>query len=169
MAGLRDRLIKEALEKEPYVEKITSTKVSSSCFKAKTYTVPTDKTQPDVVESGVLAGCKALLASMPGIWWQRVEAPVKIVGRGASMRMVPSPSKGLPDLLLCVQGRLWGVELKRPHGGKLEAEQAEKLAGIARAGGRAGIVRSAAGLAAMLSGQYPLAQISTVHGIIDVF
>jgi hypothetical protein len=169
MVGLRDRLIKEALEKKPYIEKITSTKVSSSCFKAKTYTVPTDKTQPDIIESEVLLACKTLLVSMPGIWWQRVEAPVKIVGRGSSMRMIPSPSKGLPDLLLCVQGRLWGVELKRPHGGKLEAEQAEKLAGIARAGGRAGIVRSAAGLAAMLSGQYPSVQLSTVHGVIDVF
>jgi len=169
MVGLRDRLIKEALEKEPYVEKITKMKVSTSCFKAKTYNVPTDKTQPDVVESEVLAACKVLLNAMPTVWWERMEAPVKIVGRGGNMRMIPSPSKGLPDLLLCVQGRLWGVELKRPHGGKLEAEQAEKLAGIARAGGRAGIVRSASGLAAMLSGQYPLAQVITVHGTIDVF
>jgi hypothetical protein len=169
MAGLRDRLIKEAMEKEPYIEKITKTKVSSSVFKSKTYTVPTDKTQPDIHEAEVLTACKALLATMPSVWWQRIEAPVKIVGSGANRRMLPSASKGLPDLLLCVQGRLWAAELKRPHGGILEAEQASKLAGIAKSGGRAGIVRSAAGLAAMLSGQYPAAQVSTVHGVIDVF
>ncbi len=164
MAGLRDKLISEAMERKEYLEHITSKKVSSKTFQGKSYKVPDDPTR-DVDEAIVLKECKQLLDKIPGLWWARIEAQGKLMGG----RMIRSTMKGLPDLIFCIAGRLHGVELKRSRGGVLEPEQAWKLGGIQASGGRVAVVRSADGLSRMLSGSPASAVLTTVHGPIEVF
>lgn len=163
--GLRDELIKTALGKQEYLETIGKTKVKSTAYRATEYRVPDDPTR-DVLESVVLQECKDLLKKMPDIWFERMEAPVKIVGKG---QVIPSAARGLPDLLLCVSGKLWGVELKRSQGGHLSGEQLSKLLGIQGAGGRSIVCQSAVGLARALRGEGPRDVITTQYGNVDVY
>lgn len=163
--GLRDTLIASSLTKEQYLEQIPKKKVKSTAYKATEYKVPND-TGRDVKEDVVLAECKEFLARCKGIWWERIEAPVKIVGKGVA---VPSAARGIPDLLLCVAGKLWGVELKRSQGAHLSGEQLSKLLGIQSAGGRSIVCQSAVGLARALRGEGPRDIITTQYGNVDVY
>jgi len=163
--SLRDDLIKQAVNKNQYEEKIGKTRVKSCAYKAVEYRVPDDKTR-DVKEDVVLKECKEYLKKCVGIWWERIEAPVKIVGKG---QVIPSSSRGLPDLLICRNGRLYGAELKRSKGGHLSGEQLSKLLAMRRAGAKVGIVQSASGLRALIDGQQPRTLLNTTYGIIDVF
>jgi hypothetical protein len=163
--GLRDKLIRESLTKEQYLEQIPKKKVKSTAYKATEYKVPDDKSR-DVKEDVVLAECKQFLSKCKGIWWERIEAPVKIVGRG---QVIPSAARGIPDLLLCVSGKLWGVELKRSQGAHLSGEQLSKLLGIQGAGGRSIVCQSAVGLARALRGEVPRDIITTQYGNVDVY
>jgi hypothetical protein len=166
--SLRDDLIKQAVNKKQYEEKIGKTRVKSSAYKAVEYKVPDDKSR-DVKEDVVLKECKQYLGKCRGIWWERIEAPIKIVGKGDDKHAAPSPAKGIPDLLLCIQGKLWGVELKRTQGAHLSGEQLSKLLGIQSAGGRSIVVQSAVGLSRALRGELPRDSITTPYGKIDVF
>jgi hypothetical protein len=103
---------------------------------------------------------------MKNIWWERMEAPLKIVGKGTAVK---SPCAGLPDIMICFRGRLIAIELKRSRGGCLSGAQAGKLCGIQDAGGRAAIVRSGAGLTALLAEKSAESKMITVHGSIDVY
>jgi hypothetical protein len=163
--GLRDTLIASSLTKEQYLEQIPKKKVKSTAYKATEYKVPDDKGR-DVKEDVVLKECKEFLARCKGFWWERIEAPVKIVGRG---QVIPSAARGIPDLLLCVAGKLWGVELKRSQGAHLSGEQLSKLLGIQSAGGRSIVCQSAVGLARALRGEGPRDIITTQYGNVDVY
>jgi len=163
--GLRDTLIASSLTKEQYLDQIPKKKVKSTAYKATEYKVPDDKGR-DVKEDVVLKECKEFLGKCKGIWWERIEAPVKIVGRG---QVIPSAARGIPDLLLCVTGKLWGVELKRSQGAHLSGEQLSKLLGIQSAGGRSIVCQSAVGLARALRGEGPRDIITTQYGNVDVY
>ena len=166
--GLRDDLIKSSLTKEQYLEQIPKRKVKSTAYKATEYKVPNDMSR-DAKEDVVLKECKEckeFLGKCKGIWWERIEAPVKIVGRG---QVIPSAARGIPDLLLCVAGKLWGVELKRSQGAHLSGEQLSKLLGIQAAGGRSIVCQSAVGLARALRGEGPRDIITTQYGNVDVY
>jgi len=163
--SLRDKLIASSLTKEQYLEQIPKKKVKSSAYKATEYKVPDDPDR-DVKEDFVLKECKEYLKTCQGLWWERIEAPVKIIGKG---QVIPSASRGLPDLLLCIQGRLWGIELKRSRGGHLSGSQLSKLLSIAAAGGRSIVCQSARGLYRAMTGEQPRAKITTQYGNVDVF
>jgi hypothetical protein len=163
--GIRDELIKSAMEKAEYQEKIAKTKVSKSCTQGKDYRVPPDSDR-DLIEKDVLLECRQVLQARRDVWWCRMEAPVKIVGKG---QIIPSASKGLGDLMICQRGRLISVEVKRSRGGNLRAEQARMLAGIAEAGGLGAVVRSGAGLVRLLSNTRESTEIDTVYGKIPVY
>jgi hypothetical protein len=163
--GLRDELIKTALGKKEYLETIGKTKVKSSAYRATEYRVPDDPTR-DVLEAVVLQECKDLLKKMPDIWFERIEAPVKIVGKG---QVIPSAARGLPDLLICRSGVLYAAELKRSKGGHLSGEQLSKLLAMSRAGARVGIVQSASGLARLLEQRFPRIVMTTTYGEIKVY
>ena len=163
--GLRAKLIAEALGKKEYLEQIGKRKVKQTAYKATEWPVPEDRNR-DVLEAVVLKECKEMLKQMPDIWFERIEAPVKMVGKG---QLVPSKSKGLPDLILCRNGRLYAAELKRSKGGHLSGEQLSKLLAMQRAGAKVGIVQSAAGLRALLEGYTARTILNTTYGIIDVF
>ncbi|MDT6519718.1 VRR-NUC domain-containing protein [Enterococcus faecium] len=49
---------------------------------------------------------------------------------------------GTPDILVCVNGRFIGIEVKRPGGGTVSALQKSKLNKIENAGGVAIVARS---------------------------
>jgi hypothetical protein len=163
--GLRAKLISEALGKKEYLEQIGKRKVKQTAYKATEWPVPEDRSR-DVLEAVVLKECKELLKTIPNLWYERIEAPVKMVGKG---QLVPSKSRGLPDLILCRNGRLYAAELKRSKGGHLSGEQLSKLLAMAKSGARVGIVQSAAGLRALISDQPPRTLLNTTYGIIDVF
>ncbi len=163
--GIRDEMIKSALQKAEYHEKISKTKVAKSCTQGKDYRVPPDR-ERDLIEKDVLLECKQVLQARRDVWWCRMEAPLKIVGKG---QIIPSASKGLGDLMICQRGRLISVEVKRSRGGTLRAEQARMLAGIAEAGGVGAVVRSGAGLVRLLSDTRESTEIDTVYGKIPVY
>lgn len=163
--GLRDELIKTALGKKEYLETIGKTKVKSTAYRATEYRVPDDPNR-DVLEAVVMKECKDLLKKMPDIWFERIEAPVKIVGKG---QVIPSAARGLPDLLICCSGCLFAAELKRSKGGHLSGEQLSKLLAMQRAGARVGLVQSAAGLLALIERRPPRVRLATNYGSIDVF
>ena len=125
--------------------------------------VPCSKTG----EAELLRECTAWLGWQRGLWFVRVEAQVKIVGEDA--RKIPSAARGLSDLLICAQGRLFAAELKSPRGGELSDSQARHLAGIGRAGGRGAVVQSLRGLERFLTGGEWSRTIETDHGVIPVF
>lgn len=163
--GIRDSLIKSSQTKDQYYKEIANKAVKKSCSQGKDYKVPPDDIR-DNIEKDVLLECKEVLKACRDIWWCRMEAPLKIVGKG---QIIPSASKGLGDLMICSKGRLISVELKRSRGGHLRAEQARMLAGIADAGGLGAIVRSGAGLLDLLAGKPNLQEIETVYGKIPVY
>lgn len=163
--GLRDELIKSAKTKEQYFESISKTKVKKSCTQGADYKVPSDRDR-DLSEKEVLLECKQVLNSMRDIWWCRMEAPVKIVGKG---QIIPSASRGLGDLMICMMGMLISVELKRSRGGCLKAEQARMLRSIIDAGGTGAVVRSGAGLLRLLACEQNSESIQTVYGNIPVY
>jgi hypothetical protein len=163
--GLRDKLIAEALGKEEYLESIGKRKVKQTAYKAQEWRVPDDDSR-DVLEAVVLQECKDLLKKMPDVWFERIEAPVKIVGKG---QVIPSAARGLPDLLICRSGVLYAAELKRSKGGHLSGEQLSKLLAMSRAGARVGIVQSASGLARLLEQRFPRIVLKTTYGEIKVY
>lgn len=61
----------------------------------------------------------------------------------------PFQSSGQPDLILCQDRRMYGIEMKKP-GGTLTARQASRLHAIAQAGGVAAVVTSLEELVAVL-------------------
>lgn len=81
---------------------------------------------------------RAILKNYPDAW------VLKVVGS-------PQQESGVPDLLVCVQGRLVGLEVKRQRPGESAAYargratpiQLAQLARIRAAGGIAGVVLSA--------------------------
>ena len=163
--GIRDEMIKSAKTKDEYQKEISAKKVFRSCIQSKDYPVPKDGDR-DLLEKDVLIECKKVLQSMKNIWWCRMEAPVKIIGRG---QIIPSASKGLGDVLICLEGRLISVEVKRSRGGTLRAEQARMLAGIVEAGGTGAVVRSGLGLRKLLAGEQNELFIDTVYGKIPLY
>ena len=86
----------------------------------------------DALQAAVI---KALRREWPGLWWLH---PV------GGMYQRP----GIPDLLLCVDGLLIGLELKNPHPGESDeaarlratSQQRKEIRGINGAGGTARVV-----------------------------
>ena len=90
-------------------------------------------------ETALVAAIKrAILARYPSAW------VFKVVGH-------PYQESGIPDLLVCVQGHLFGLEVKLRRPGESEAharerasdEQSKHIAGIRAAGGTALVILSA--------------------------
>lgn len=163
--GIRDELIKQAQTKSDYYQTIAKKAVAKSCTQGKDYKVPPDNDR-DLTEKEVMIECKEALKKRRDVWWVRMEAPLKIVGKG---QVIPSASKGLGDLMICLAGRLISVELKRSCGGTLRSEQARMLAGIIEAGGVGAVVRSGAGLERLLLDTREATIIETVYGKIPVY
>ncbi len=163
--GIRDTLIQSSQTQAEYYKQIVTKIVKKSCTQGKDYKIPPDGNR-DITEKEVLLECKEVLKACRDIWWCRMEAPLKIVGKG---QIIPSASKGLGDLMICAKGRLISVELKRSRGGSLKADQARMLAGIAEAGGLGAVVRSGLGLLRLLEGKPALQEIETVYGKIPVY
>lgn len=163
--GIRDDLIKQAQTKDAYHNAIASKQVKKSCTQGKDYKVPPDGIR-DITEKDVMLECKDVLNKRRDIWWCRMEAPLKIVGKG---QIIPSASKGLGDIMICQKGRLISVELKRSRGGSLKSDQARMLSGIADAGGLGVVVRSGLGLLQLLEGKQNAEEIDTVYGKIPVY
>ena len=163
--GIRDTLIQSSQTQADYYKSIATKTVNKSCTQGKDYKVPPDGAR-DITEKEVMLECKEVLKACRDIWWCRMEAPLKIVGKG---QIIPSASKGLGDLMICQGGRLISVELKRSRGGSLKADQARMLAGIGEAGGLGAVVRSGLGLLRLLEGKPFLQEIETVYGKIPVY
>ena len=63
-----------------------------------------------------------LRAQFPGAFIRKLPVSAMIVGGG---RRVPSPLKGMPDILMILEGKYIGIECKRP-GMKNRSDQEEQ-------------------------------------------
>lgn len=114
-------------------------------------------------EKDLLTDCRGYLKTLD-LFFRRVEGSGKVFG-GA---MVASDMKGFPDLLIVADGQLYCAELK-VYGGHLTESQALCITGIAKAGGRAGVVLSLWGLKQMLADKPHTTTIATKHGEVMVW
>lgn len=80
-------------------------------------------------EADVLAACLKLL-QLHGVFHLRNNTGATKIGD----RYIRFGAPGSPDILACIQGRFWGIEVKRP-GGKLSDDQKAVGLAIANAGG----------------------------------
>ena len=151
--------------------RVSTAKIRAAAIKEieqESYAIPAPLEQParKVSEAEVLEACKAYLEKRWDLWWQRMEAPIKIIGRGTKCR---SKSKGLADLMICQNGRLIACELKKPFGGELSGHQAQQLGQINYAGGLGCVVTSARGLLRVLTGEDASMSLKTPHGTIPIY
>lgn len=86
-------------------------------------------------------------------WHLRVEGGGKRLGSGAKGK---SSMKGAPDLLMCIDSRIWGIEIKVP-GGTVSEEQIKHLNLIESSGGRGVIVCSVDGFLRAMNQEQPTA------------
>ena len=98
----------------------------------------------DVPESEVIREVKEVI-DITGLEIQRINTGCFAVGEGRTKRFVRTAKKGTLD---CEgydnRGRHVGIECKRPVGGRLSDEQAERIDDINRKGGVAFVVISGA-------------------------
>ena len=80
---------------------------------------------------------------MPGLESKIQTAIIKkLRARGCYVvKVITASRNGVPDLLVCHQGRFYGIEVKAP-GGKVSAVQAANLQRITENGGVALVARS---------------------------
>lgn len=75
----------------------------------------------------------AALDTVPGLWFSRIK---EHHGRNPD-----GQKSGIPDIIACYKGRLYGLEVKTAHG-KASDEQLEQMRMMKAAGAWAGVVRS---------------------------
>ena len=98
----------------------------------------------DVSESEVIREVKEVI-DITGLEIQRVNVGCFAVGEGRTKRFVRTAKKGTLDFEgYDNRGRHVGSECKRPVGGRLSDEQAERIDDINRKGGVAFVVTSGA-------------------------
>lgn len=98
----------------------------------------------DVSESEVVRQVKEVI-DITGLEIQRVNVGCFAVGEGRTKRFVRTAKKGTLDYEgYDNRGRHVGIECKRPVGGRLSDEQAERIDDINRKGGVAFVVTSGA-------------------------
>lgn len=86
---------------------------------------------------------KRLIASL-GIKLQRINTGCFSVGYGRQRRFIKTADRGTLDFEgYDKHGRFVALECKREKGGRLSAEQAERIRDINAKGGVAGVVKSA--------------------------
>jgi hypothetical protein len=86
------------------------------------------------------------LSYKPEIWCLKIAAHHGYGSKGASTR---SAMKGVPDLLICVSGHLYAVELKI-RGGRLSSEQLATMRKMREAGANVAVAMSLGGCQAFL-------------------
>ena len=100
------------------------------------------KTFRDVPESEVIQQVKEVI-DITGLEIQRINTGCFAVGEGRAKRFIRTAKKGTLDFEgYDNRGRHVGIECKRPVGGRLSDEQAERIDDINRKGGVAFVVRS---------------------------
>ena len=67
----------------------------------------------------------------------------------------PYSRQGIPDILMIYRGRFFGLEVKRPEGGRLSTLQAQSIEAINRAGGTAAVVHSLEEAEAVVKAVFP--------------
>ena len=75
-------------------------------------------------------------------WWHHPAGGWRAPATGARLKALGARA-GLPDILLLIEGRLYGLELKRERGGRLSPEQIAMHAELRAAGA---VVETAAGV-----------------------
>ena len=84
----------------------------------------------------------------PGIaWWHHPAGGWRTPATGARLKALGARA-GLPDILVLIEGRLHGLELKRERGGRLSPKQIAMHAELRAAGA---VVETAAGAANALA------------------
>jgi len=89
-------------------------------------------------ESSLLRAVGKYLDSQPDVWWVK-------------LRATPGSRRGLPDIVGCVRGRFFAIELKRPAG-ILSAHQARELEKIKVASGSGSVARNLAEVEVFIEG-----------------
>ena len=106
-----------------------------------------------ITEADVKDQIRGVLKRIPGLWYYNA-------WQG------PMSKKGIPDIMGCYRGRLFGIEVKGP-GGTVSKEQAERIAEIRDAGGIAIVARSAEEVVEALGLQVDLWPLGYRKGITD--
>ena len=84
----------------------------------------------------------------PGVaWWHHPAGGWRAPATGARLKVLGARA-GLPDILVLIEGRLHGLELKRERGGRLSPKQIAMHAELRAAGA---VVETAAGAANALA------------------
>jgi len=77
------------------------------------------------------------------VWCWRANAGTIVIGKGRARRVVRGSPAGTPDILVVLgNGRLCGLEVKRPVGGTVSPTQLEWHARASEHGVRVAVVRS---------------------------
>jgi hypothetical protein len=126
---------------------------------------PGGKRISPIKESDVLQECRLFLERQKGIFWRRNEGGAKLFAG----RLAKSECKGMPDLIVISGGVTYGIELKRPWGGKLSPLQAQCLCEMIKAGALAGVVTSVSGMIRMLQGLAPTCYYETQCGAVPAW
>lgn len=135
----------------------------------KTYTVGKKPAGKPAIsperEAAVLARIKKFLEIQKEVWWRRIDTSGKVY----EGRMFKSPNTGMPDLVILTDGLFYGIEVKRPWGGKITDAQCKVLCEIAYHGGIGCVVCSLEGFLALIKEQKPTSFIDSPHGSVPVF
>jgi hypothetical protein len=115
----------------------------------KKYKIPRAEGQAEK-EADLLHDILAMYKQEPAVFIQRIDG----VGKLMHGKMIPSSHAGFPDLIMIIQGKFFGIELKA-KGGSLSEKQRDMLQNMQRAGANVGIVLSTKGLNGMISGVQP--------------
>src|SRR5215471_3923805 len=81
----------------------------------------------------------------------KIKAYLHLIGAYVFMPVQTGYGAASIDMLVCYDGRFYGLEVKREDGGEVTPRLEYVIAEIKRAGGRAGVVRSIADVQQLLS------------------
>ena len=148
-----------------YYKKVTL----KSCTEAKKYSLPkiqSDEkyTKESQLQSVIIDYCKA-----KALWYCRIEGGGKLIhGANGQGHLVPSAMKGMPDLILSIDGIFHAAELKLPTG-KLDTEQAKRIGTLNLSGGCGAVVTSLSGFILFIAGEPANVAVDTAWGMIPVY
>ena len=89
---------------------------------------PGDRPQPNELQIHMSVAAHLRARARPGVWWSHFPAGELRDERTAHKLKQMGTKPGVPDVLLLISGRLYGLELKR-HDGRLSPEQRATHAG----------------------------------------
>jgi hypothetical protein len=146
--------------------KNVSLKDSTNTKKYSLPKIPSEEkyTRESELQSLIIDYCKA-----KGLWYCRIEGGGKLIhGSNGTGHLIPSAMKGMPDLVLCLDGCFCAAELKLPTG-KLDTEQARRIGTLNAAGGQGAVITSLAGFLLFLDGIPAKVAVDTAWGMIPVY